>query len=1181
MREMLTVLAGLLLVALLTALVGPHFVDWRQHRQGFEQHLGEALGAPVTVAGEIGVRLLPSPRLTLRDVRVGGGREQASTVAAETVVVELSLASLARGEVRLTEADLDGAVLTLRLNEAGQITLPHRGDAALPTQTSIDRLSLRRSALIWRQEGRESVTVSPISVDLSAAALAGPWRIEGEADGTSFRISTGTMEADGRLRTRLHLTGEHNSASFDGAVLLPATESRVMPALDGSFTLSPGGAFNLAGRVTGGVRQLDLAGLIVEIAGGAARLEGEGRFVPADGTGTVTLGARRIDGEAVEAAFAERPGALQALSAMPGRIDLSLTVEQLALRGEDVTKVSLSGRLAAGVLSGTVVSGTVAGARVDIVADAGEGAVSGRIGVAAPDSRRVALALVRAGLEPGLAELIAGMGRIEANASGAWRDGQVRLDRVAATGSAGMRMEGGGELTPQRLSATLAVHDLDLGALPSGEALRDLFAGRDLVLNLGLHRARLGSAPTGNAFLDLRREGPQWRLNRLSVDGFGGVAVTGAGALLPEGGEISGKLSAPRFEPLAALAGPALPEGVREALRRAGDGLSRIAGEFRLARPAAGDASLRFRGTAQAGSFGLEGRIAPDGRWTRTSLEAELSERGVVFSMLGLPRPQQGGPARLAIRRDSESLSGVLVGPGFSMTLETGATNRLGGQVESPAAVLPGHLARLLPDAPLDLHARPVFEAEAVALGALVANLPGGSARGSLRVTRQGAVSGDLALPVVDLRALLAAALGESPAPATGWSATRFGPAAGLGNLDLRLAAQRVGVREGLALTDARFALRSDSEGLRIEEFSAGHGGGKVGGFLSARRDGGLAQLSMRLDGTELDLGQLTDGALTGRLSGRIEAGGAGESPARLVAGLGGAGTLVLSGSALSRFDPGAYGRVIAGTGYDASESETARLQKRIGEALDSAAWPIGSATLPFTLAGGVLRLQPMTLESAGMRAETSGMVDLRQASADVRLTLSPSGALPKGWPEKAPQLVVAWRGPLADLRREADVSALANTVAARTLAREIERVEAFEADQRERQMHARRLRAERETRESERKLGEFLRAEEERRKIEEARRLAEEKKAEEARRIEEARQAEEARRRAEAEERARAAAAARAGAAQPVQPPSTGGGPLVLPGAPQASTPAGEAVPPLPPPVPVNPLRPPAGTLR
>ena len=61
MREALTFLAGLLVAALLAALLGPGFVDWREYRPHFEQRISAALGVETRVAGEIGLRLLPSP----------------------------------------------------------------------------------------------------------------------------------------------------------------------------------------------------------------------------------------------------------------------------------------------------------------------------------------------------------------------------------------------------------------------------------------------------------------------------------------------------------------------------------------------------------------------------------------------------------------------------------------------------------------------------------------------------------------------------------------------------------------------------------------------------------------------------------------------------------------------------------------------------------------------------------------------------------------------------------------------------------------------------------------------------------------------------------------------------------------------------------------------------------------
>ncbi|SEG08639.1 AsmA family protein [Bosea lathyri] len=1186
MRESLTVLAGLLVLALLAALIGPGFVDWRDYRPQIETRLSAALGVETSVAGGIGLRLLPSPRLTLNDVRVGGMSTEASTVAVEQLTVELALSALARGEFRFADAQAEGATVSVVLDDAGAIRLPTRTGSGLPAQTSLDRLTIRRSALIWRDRDKEPVMLSPIAAEVSAISLAGPWRIEGEVAGSSLRITTGELEEGGRLRAKAFVTGEDAQIAFDGAFLLPASQTTVGIGVEGSFTLAPGGALGLTGMVRGGSRQLDLSGLVLDIAGGAARLEGEGQFLPASGSGSLALRARRLDADGLIAALGERAGFERALQALPGTFDIGLDLDQLIWRGEDFSALALRGRLHGNGLSDASASVRVAGALIGASGGADSNGIAGQINIKAEDSRRVGLVLARAGLDPALADLIAGLGRIDAEAVAAWDGGRVGVQRLLVTGSSGIRLEGSGDIMSDWLVAKATLHGLDLNTLPPATSFAGLVGQRDLALDIALTNARFRNAPPGSANLDLRREGTTWRLSRLAIDGFGGVAVTGAGALLAEGGEISGRIRAPRFETLAALAGPLLPDLARQALARAGDGLSRLDAGFRLTRSSTGDTGVSVEGGAQAGRLSFDGRLDPAGTWNNASLRFDLADRRQAFAALGLPAPMQGGAGKLVLERAAGRLLGSLAGAGLSVVLEDEASggSRLTVQADGPSQVLPEGPARLLPDGILDAHAKVGFAAEAVTLDNLVVNLDGATVRGSLVLPREGAYSGKLVLPAVDLRALLAASLGGTPAgPGATWSTARFGRTAGLPDLALAIEAGTLTAADSVVMRDARLTLQADQDGLRFENLTAAYGGGQVRGRLGIRREGGLAQLSGRVNLTQVDLAGLTNGALSGKLSGQLEAGGSGESPARLIAGLGGAGSVTLTGARLSRFDPAAYSRVIAATGEDASESDTSRLQGRLGEALDRDAWALGDVTLPFTLAAGLARLQPFSFERSGLRAEASGVVDLRALTADIRLGLKPLGPLPKGWPGDAPQIGVAWRGPLSAPRRETDVSALSNTVAARALAREIERVEAFEADARERAMHSRRLRAEREMRENERKLAEFLKAEEDRRiaeekraeeasRAEELRRLAEEKRAEDAKRAEQARLEQEMRRRIEAEDRAaRARAAAERAAAQQPQP-----GPLILPGAPRSSFPdsglqpvtPGAAVPPLAPPL-------------
>lgn len=1106
MREALTFLAGLLVAALLAALLGPGFVDWREYRPHFEQRLSAALGLETRVAGEIGLRLLPSPRLTLGQVRLGANGGEASSATIEQLTVELALAPLARGEFRLIEAEADGLTLTLVADETGALALPARHGGGLPAETAIDRLAIRRSALVWREPGKAAQTLAPIAVDASAVGLAGPWRVEGEVAGASVRFATGAAEADGRLRAKASVIGDQAQLGFDGSVVLSVADGRIRPALEGSFTAAPGGAVGLTGKVVGDSRRLDFSSLALEIAGGAARLEGEGRLVPGEGNGAVQLRARRLDADALAEALAQRPGFQRALTALPGAIDLSLELDQLVWRGEDFSNFALRGRLSEAGLDGASAFVRIANAAVEANGTLDEQGFRGNVALKAPDARRAALALTRLGVDQALADSFAAFREVEGAATLSWSAERIGVERLLAKAASGPRLDGSAAITSGKLEAKLRVDGLDLATLPPGESLSALSGGRDLALDLTLANLRYRSVPPGSARLALTRQGSDWRLSRMSVEGFGGVRVDGEGALVPGGGEIAGRVRAPRFATLAALAGPLLPDGVRRILPRVEDGLAGLDAGFKLARSSSGETGVVADGAAQAGRLALNGKLAANGDWAGGELRLALDDRRRAFAAFGLPRPAQGGAGNLSLTFGAGGPVGSLSGPGLALVVEgAGDAARLSLQAEGPGQILPEGLARLVPDGVLDAHGR-IRLGEEVALSDLTVNSGGRTARGALTLLADGGLGGRLELPSFGLPPVLAAAIGQAqPVAGSLWSPGRFQAAAGLGEVRLSVAAERLDLTDQIALAKARFELTAGPDGLVLDKLSGQHAGGEVSGRLSARREGGLAQVSGRLGLSGLDLSVLTKGALTGKLSGRFEAGGAGESPARLIAALGGAGSVSVSNAGMTRFDPSALSRVIAATGDDASESESARLQDRIAAALEKASWPLGEVTVPFTQAGGVLRVSPVTVERAGLRAEASGLADWRALTVDLRLALRPLGPAPKGWPEQLPQIGMAWRGPLAAPRREADVGALSNVVAARALAREIERVEAFEADQRERAAHVRRLRAERETRENERKLAEFLKAEEERR-------IAEEKRAEEARRVEEARLAEEQR---------------------------------------------------------------------
>jgi len=118
-----TTLLGLaiaFILALVAALVGPHYVDWNRFRPQFEAEATRVIGLPVRVEGAIDARLLPAPSLRLRGVNVGA-RFDESNARVSQLDVEFSLSSLMRGDWRANELTLNGLAVDLGLDDSGRM----------------------------------------------------------------------------------------------------------------------------------------------------------------------------------------------------------------------------------------------------------------------------------------------------------------------------------------------------------------------------------------------------------------------------------------------------------------------------------------------------------------------------------------------------------------------------------------------------------------------------------------------------------------------------------------------------------------------------------------------------------------------------------------------------------------------------------------------------------------------------------------------------------------------------------------------------------------------------------------------------------------------------------------------------------------------------------------------------
>ncbi|PLX36447.1 MAG: hypothetical protein C0606_14255 [Hyphomicrobiales bacterium] len=235
---------GLIIAALLAALVGPLFVDWNAYRATFERQAERLVGQQVKVLGEAEAFLLPTPYVTFTDVRVGDAENPLMIVSRFSARVELP--PLLKGEIRVIDMTLERPDIRLALDEAGKlITLGEAPDipaklALAPDAVAFEEIQIVDGAL--RLSNAASGRVDEIrDIDLMVAArsLRGPFKADGGATIGGVRqtvsIATGATDETGRLRVKANVTPESGPASLllDG----PFGLTDGVPGYEGTFIL--------------------------------------------------------------------------------------------------------------------------------------------------------------------------------------------------------------------------------------------------------------------------------------------------------------------------------------------------------------------------------------------------------------------------------------------------------------------------------------------------------------------------------------------------------------------------------------------------------------------------------------------------------------------------------------------------------------------------------------------------------------------------------------------------------------------------------------------------------------------------------------------------------------------------------------------------------------------------------
>jgi AsmA family/AsmA-like C-terminal region len=353
-----------IILALVTALVGPLFVDWGSYRAEFQAEVGRLTGLEVRVNGPIDVRLLPTPTLTLQQIELGRPGDPAKT-RAQALRIEFALGDLMRGTWRAPDMTLQGPELTLSLDPSGHLAWSAPTIGLDPDAVSIEHLEIAdgRATFTDAASGTRLV-LDRLDFTGQVRSLLGPVKGEGsfaiEGQHYPFRLAVGRPADDGSVKVRLNVDPiDHpRTIDVDGTIVV----ERGLPRFEGTLQVarpvgrSPDGIIE-PWRISSHVRANGTAAVLeqVELQYGAEeraiRLKGDAKLTFSTKPELVaTMSAPQIDLDRVLAlpeSAGRRPlGVLKALvqsfigtQHLPVAVRLGISVETVSLAGVMLQRV--------------------------------------------------------------------------------------------------------------------------------------------------------------------------------------------------------------------------------------------------------------------------------------------------------------------------------------------------------------------------------------------------------------------------------------------------------------------------------------------------------------------------------------------------------------------------------------------------------------------------------------------------------------------------------------------------------------------------------------------------------------------------------------------------------------------------------------------------------------------------
>ncbi|MGE3371099.1 MAG: AsmA-like C-terminal region-containing protein [Rhizobiaceae bacterium] len=721
-----------------------------------------------------------------------------------------------------------------------------------------------------------------------------------------------------------------------------------------------------------------------------------------------------------------------------------------------------------------------------------------------------------------------------------------RLANEGAKPMLAMRLDGGG-LDIDGLAAFVSLFVSDTGVNRAADTDVDLELKAGPVAAAGFVAETVDTA--------LRIRGGTLEIDRLTVGGLDGATLTAAGTLrhfaTRPAGNVDIGVVAVDLEPLVARLDANRPGNaiVAALARRAGNypGLlddTRVDALVSLA-PEGDEATaleMSASGSAAGETFSLTVSGTVNGGLSATAplkvdFQAESPNAETLLALYGVPTAPLGmtGPAESTL-----SLSGTLeggldtsftiAGPDsraeFAGSIRQGTAGltaegdaRVSAADIEPWLITAGYtLPGMGLGTPVSLAGRLTLADGRATLADIEGTVEEGTVAGTAIAEMRGNtphLTGDFTLDALDLSQAIAGVVGEASLVSTDgdWPQTPFTGGTLLPvTADVRIAAGSINSGLFGQAHDAAMKLRLDAEGLSVSDFRAKSYDGTVSGLLELKNTAGTALLSVQARLDDADVARLLpEAGLSGVADISANLTSSGKSVGAMVASLSGSGVVALENLSVAGINPQALPGIIEAADLAGRDLDAAKIAAFALPLVATGAFNAPAAELAFTVANGVLRTPPVTVDNPGaiLTAELRADLDTGTAAATGQVAYLPGEEELVG---AEPTVRFAVDGMPGAFTASLDIEPLTQFLTQRALEIEQARVEAVQAVLHEKQRLRREVRY-------------YAALQAERDKATEAMRRAEE---EALRRAEALRKAEEETR-AKAEARARAEAEARA----------------------------------------------------